>query len=85
VILAVNIAPDYLEPVAPEENVRLQLQHLRTHPAVASRIGSGEINLHGWIYNIETGEVTAWDDASDTFVPVEKRYASLLNAASAAA
>ena len=68
-----------------EENVLLQLQHLRTHPAVASRIGSGEIKLHGWIYDIETGNVTAWDEATDTFIPVEKRYASMLSAASAAA
>jgi carbonic anhydrase len=68
-----------------EENVLLQLQHLRTHPAVISRISAGEIDLHGWIYDIETGDVSAWDEATDTFVPVEKRYASLLKTASAAA
>lgn len=68
-----------------EQNVLLQLQHLRTHPAVAARISSGEVELHGWVYNIETGDVLAWDKATDKFVPVEERYASLLTAASAAA
>lgn len=68
-----------------EQNVLLQLQHLRTHPTVAARISAGEVELHGWVYDIETGQVTAWDKATDKFVPIEERYASLLSASSAAA
>ncbi|NNC63312.1 MAG: carbonic anhydrase, partial [Gammaproteobacteria bacterium] len=37
-------------PAVIEQNVLLQLQHLRTHPAVVSRISTGEIELHGWVY-----------------------------------
>lgn len=57
-----------------EENVLLQMQHLRTHPVVASRLATGAIDLHGWVYNIEHGTVSAYDDAKGTFVDAEERY-----------
>jgi carbonic anhydrase len=68
-----------------EENVLLQLQHLRTHPAVAARLGMDLIGLHGWVYHIESGEVTCYDERRRVFVPLEERYRTLLAAASHAA
>ncbi len=53
-----------------EENVLVQLEHLRTLPAVASRLVRGDLHLHGWVYKIETGEVFAYDLASGQFVPL---------------
>jgi len=61
-----------------EQNVLLQLQHLRTHPAVAARIGVGSVGLHGWVYHIESGEVTCFDEERGEFVPLQERYATLL-------
>ena len=61
-----------------EQNVLLQLQHLRTHPAVAAKIAKGEVGLHGWVYHIETGDVTCYDETEQKFVPIQQRYASLL-------
>ena len=58
-----------------EQNVILQLQHLRTHPSVAARLAKGDLKLHGWVYDIKTGGVNAYDEASNTFIPVDKRYA----------
>lgn len=40
---------------AVEENVLVQLEHLRTHPAVAAALGRGELRLHGWVYAFERG------------------------------
>lgn len=45
-----------------EQNVLIQLQHLRTHPSVAARLAQGELTLHGWVYDIETGQVNAHDE-----------------------
>jgi carbonic anhydrase len=59
-----------------EQNVMLQLQHLRTHPSVAARLASGEVTLHGWVYDIKTGGVTALDEQQGRFVPVPERYAA---------
>ena len=51
-----------------EENVLVQLEHLRTLPAVASRLVRGDLHLHGWVYKIETGEVFAYDFKNGQFV-----------------
>jgi carbonic anhydrase len=58
-----------------EHNVILQLQHLRTHPSVAARLARGDLELHGWVYDIRTGQVSAYDEGSRKFVPVAERYA----------
>lgn len=58
-----------------EQNVILQLQHLKTHPSVAARLAKGDLTLHGWVYDIQTGSVDAYDEAENTFTPVEARYA----------
>lgn len=55
-----------------EENVLVQLEHLRTHPAVAVKIAKGELHLHGWIYKIETGEVFAYDPTQGQFVTLSE-------------
>ncbi len=55
-----------------EENVLVQLENLRTHPAAAAAIGRGELNLHGWVYKFETGQVFAYDPTQGQFLSVEK-------------
>jgi len=57
-----------------EHNVILQLQHLKTHPSVAARLAKGDLVLHGWVYDIKTGGVNAFDEGSARFIPVDKRY-----------
>ncbi|GIW96340.1 MAG: carbonic anhydrase [Pirellulaceae bacterium] len=51
-----------------EENVLVQLEHLRTLPAVAARLARGELKLHAWMYKIETGEVFEYDAAQKQYV-----------------
>jgi carbonic anhydrase len=53
-----------------EENVLVQLENLRTHPAVAAGIACGKVKLHGWVYKIETGEVFGFDPERGQFVPI---------------
>ena len=59
-----------------EQNVILQLQHLKTHPTVAVALAQKAVALHGWVYDIKTGEVSAYDEASMSWVSVEQRYAA---------
>lgn len=60
---------------AVEENVLVQLENLRTHPAVASALSRGKLKLHGWVYKFETGEVTAYDAESGQFLPLSRETA----------
>ena len=50
------------------ENVAAQLRNLTTHPCVAAKMARGELTLHGWIYNIKTGEVQIYEWQSHSFV-----------------
>ncbi len=59
-----------------EQNVILQLNHLKTHPSVAARMAAGKLQLHGWVYDIRTGDVTAYDASTNAFIPVHEHYAS---------
>ena len=58
--------------VAVEENVLTQLENLRTHPAVAVGLASGELKLHGWVYKMESGQVFAYDPADGQFGPLAR-------------
>lgn len=56
---------------AVEENVLVQLDNLKTHPAVAAALARKQLNLHGWVYEFETGKVFAFDTPAGQFIPVE--------------
>ncbi len=67
-----------------EENVLVQLENLRTLQCVASRLARGDLHLHGWVYEIETGEVSRrsirkWGNSSH--LPItSRRQAKVLSA-----
>jgi len=58
---------DLLE-LAVEANVIVQLNNLRTHPAVIEAVEAGWLALHGWVYDIATGVVTTYDENRKEFV-----------------
>lgn len=65
-----DLSPDHMLTAAIEENVLVQLEHLRTLPSVAAKLVKGTLRLHGWVYKIETGEVYAFDPTDEQFVPL---------------
>jgi carbonic anhydrase len=66
-------APEALETVT-KLNIRLQLEHLRTHPPVRAAVRAGSLSLHGWYYRIDSGSVEAWDVDSNRWAPVTEAY-----------
>jgi carbonic anhydrase len=59
-----------------EQNVRLQLAHLRTHPSVAAGVADGHLTLHGWIYDIRTGDVSEFDRDERSLMPIAQTAVS---------
>ena len=55
-----------------KENVLVQLENLRTHPAVAAKLSRGELHIHGWVYNFETGQVFNYDLKQGQFVKLSE-------------
>jgi carbonic anhydrase len=53
-----------------EYNVLTQMENLRTHPAVEAAMAKGELEIHGWLYDIAHGEVSAADPETGSFHPL---------------
>jgi carbonic anhydrase len=70
---AINAAHSYTSPEAKltamvRENVIAQLANIKTHPSVALALEQDQLDLHGWVYDIETGTIDALDGATRRFV-----------------
>ena len=59
--------------VTVEENVLVQVENLRTYPAVAAALSRRELTLHGWVYKFETGQVFAYSPEEAQYVSIEKQ------------
>lgn len=58
--------------VTVQENVLTQIEHLRSHPVVRSRLARGLLSIYGWVYKLETGEVFQYDPAQAQFVALSR-------------
>ncbi|MGW0537781.1 carbonic anhydrase [Streptomyces sp. NPDC003032] len=56
-------SPDVAEAV--QTHVLAQLERLRAYPCVSERITDGSLTLHGWYYEVHTGNVSAHRPSSD--------------------
>lgn len=61
--------------IAIQENVLVQIEHLRSLPCISKRIMQREIELHAWTYEIETGQVYIYDPIAEDFLPLMKTEA----------
>ncbi|SIT47390.1 carbonic anhydrase [Paraburkholderia ribeironis] len=53
-----------------KDNVIAQLNNIRTHPSVAVGIANRTLQLHGWIFDIQSGVMLALDGRSGNFLPL---------------
>jgi len=49
------------------ENVVTQIENLKTYPVIRSKLHQNKMSIYGWIYDIETGEVLAYNPQTDDF------------------
>jgi carbonic anhydrase len=61
-----NVYPNDLDPslraaALAQENVLFQIHHLRSHPSVAAALAKGELSLHGWFFDLKSGDIFALD------------------------
>lgn len=50
------------------ENVLTQIENLRTYPVIRSKLHQGQLSIYAWIYQIETGEILAYDPQKHAYV-----------------
>jgi carbonic anhydrase len=66
----VGLSPAEKLNLAIERNVLLQLEHIKTYPFVVEALAASKLRLHGWMYFIESGQVTAYTPDKERFVPL---------------
>ncbi|RDU62891.1 carbonic anhydrase [Helicobacter sp. MIT 14-3879] len=55
-------------------NIEYQLENLITYPFVEEKFDSGELNIYGWYYIIETGEILNYNMIKREFRPIQNKY-----------
>ena len=55
---------------AAEENVLVQLEHLRRYPFIARALDEGRLQMNGWVFKIATGQVFDFDPNREEFLPL---------------
>src|SRR5215475_9475522 len=59
-------------------NVLVQLQHLMSYPIVRQLVAEKRLRLGAWWFNIATGEMSAYDRSSRSFLAIERQLANRL-------
>ncbi|KTD21593.1 carbonic anhydrase [Legionella londiniensis] len=53
-------------------NVLAQIDHLKTYPIVQQKISMEKLSVQGWVYDIKSGNISAYDAAKEEFLPLKK-------------
>ena len=62
-----NLKSDELNSVT-RENVLLQKRRLEQYPEISKRLATGDIEIHGWIYEIGDGTIKCFKQEKQAFI-----------------
>ena len=52
------------------ESIIISLRNLLTYPYIAKRMGQNKLNVFGWHFDVETGDIKAFNPATTFFDPI---------------
>jgi len=59
-----------LQRLTEKTSVIYQLENLKTYPLIQKKIAEGKLELHGWHYDIATGNIKYYDEDKKIFEPL---------------
>lgn len=65
-----HLEGDARQTAAAEENVLVQLEHLRGYPFIAKALEERRLQMNGWVFKIATGQVFDFDPEREEFLPL---------------
>ena len=71
-----NLSKDELLEIAIAENVVTQIENLKTYPVIRSKLFQGKLQIYGWVYLIETGEVLAYDPVTHSYITPQSQLSA---------
>jgi len=60
-----------------QQNVLLQMSHLKTHPSVAGALAKRKVEVSGWVYDIGRGTVSVYNEETKRFEAVKSMPAGI--------
>ena len=61
----------YLETI--RTNALMQCANLRSYPCVAEREKTGDLSIHAWLYDLHTGTISTYNEATSTWHAVAEQ------------
>jgi carbonic anhydrase len=71
-VLASDVAPEDRNLEIIKTNVLMQIGNLRTYPCVVDGERDGSLRIHGWLYDLHTGTIDAFNPGSGEWAPVAR-------------
>ncbi len=68
--LGVNASNEEKYKMSEKISVTYQMVNLLTYPDVEKRVEEGKLNIRGWYYKLESGEIEKYDHEKNEFVPL---------------
>jgi carbonic anhydrase len=62
--------------VCEQEAILTSLSNLRTFPWIKKRIAAGSLQLHGWYFEIETGQLLGYSAETESYEVLVEEYSS---------
>jgi len=59
-----------------KESILVSLKNLTSYPWIQERVAKGQLSLHGWYYNLSTGQLRYYNQLTGEFEVLVKPYAS---------
>ena len=66
--------PERLSRVCGQESILTSLANLQTFPWLKARLEQGDLKLHGWYFQIDSGELLGFSTQTGTFEPLVEGY-----------
>lgn len=60
-------------------SVIAQLENLLTYPSVRQGVDNGDISIHGWLFDLKTGEIHYYNPEISQFEPISKLASEINN------
>jgi carbonic anhydrase len=65
-----HVDEDAMQRACERESILVSLGNLLTFPWLKSLVDTGELNLHGWYFNMTAGTIERWSPKDKGFVPL---------------
>ena len=72
-----NASPEERRRACEKWGIRISMENLLTFPWVRQAVEQGQLELHGWYFDLKKGELLQWVKSQDEFLPLVPPHFSL--------